>query len=199
MAWNNPEMPFIYVQIAPYKGYDAPRAEITDSDYAELREAQSMALALPKTAMVVTTDIGDADNIHPKNKQSVGERLALAARSLAGEKIIAAGPQYAGMVIEGNSIRISFTGAAGLHANNGELTGFYLAGYDRKFLPAKAKIDGEAVLVSSDEVIAPVAVRYGWANAPTCNLANGANLPASPFRTDEWPGITVGKLAPVPW
>jgi len=198
-AWNSPELPFLYVQIAPYKGYDAPRADVTDSDYAELREAQSMALVLPKTAMVVTTDIGDANNIHPSNKQSVGERLALAARNLAGEKIIATGPQYAGMAIEDNCIRLSFTGATGLHANNGELTGFYLAGYDRKFFPAKAIIDGETILVSCKEVVAPVAVRYGWANAPTCNLANGANLPASPFRTDEWPGITVGKLAPVPW
>ena len=155
-----------------------------------------MTLALPQTGMAVIIDIGDAGNIHPKNKQDVGKRLALAARAVAcGEDVTYSGPMYKSMKVEGGTVRLAFDHVGGglVAKGGGPLNGFAVAGKDKKWVWAQAKIDGETVVVSSDQVKAPVAVRYGWANNPDCNLYNKADLPASPFRTDQWPGTTVNN------
>ncbi|HUW32958.1 MAG TPA: sialate O-acetylesterase [Planctomycetota bacterium] len=190
--WGQPEMPFLFVQIA---ALGPPQAQPDTNDRAELREAQMMALKLPNTGMAVTIDIGDEKNEHPKNKQDVGARLALAARAIAyGQKIVYSGPIYDSMKIEGGKIRINFKHVGGgLVAKGGELKGFSIAGEDRKFLWANAKIDGETVVVWSAKVPRPAAVRYGWAMNPVISLYNKEGLPASPFRTDDWPGVTTGK------
>ena len=153
----------------------------------EIREAQFLTLAkVPHTAMVVTTDIGDARDIHPKRKEPVGKRLALAARALAyGEKIEYSGPLYESMTAGAGKVVLGFTHAGGgLVAKDGELKGFTIAAADRKFVPAKAEIQGSTIVVSSAEVPAPTAVRFGWSNFPEVNLYNKDGLPASPFRTD---------------
>ena len=189
-AWGQGDFPFLFVQLA---NYQFQQHEPYASAWAELREAQLMTLALPATAMAVTVDIGDPKDIHPLNKQEVGRRLALAARAVAyGEKIPYSGPLYEAMAVEGETIRIRFKHTdGGLAARGGEpLKGFAIAGEDRKFVEADAVVDGNTVVVRSKEVAHPVAVRYAWADAPECNLVNGADLPASPFRTDDWPGVT---------
>lgn len=190
--WNNGDFPFYFVQLANYMKRDDQPSE---SEWAELREAQKMTLSLPNTGMAVAIDIGEENDIHPKNKQEVGRRLALIALSnIYGQKASWSGPLYKSYKKDGNQIRISFTHTApGLKAKDGALKGFAIAGADHKFHWAKAVISGDEVLVSSPEVPDPVAVRYGWANNPDCNLYNGADLPASPFRTDNWQGITFGK------
>jgi sialate O-acetylesterase len=164
-----------------------------ESAWAELREAQALAAkALPDCGIAMAIDIGDAADIHPKNKKEVGRRLALSALAdTYGKEIEWSGPWYKSMEINGKVIRLSFdhTGS-GLMAKGDKLTGFAIAGADRKFVWADAVIEGTTVLVSSSTVSAPVAVRYAWADNPVCNLYNGENLPAIPFRTDEWPGIT---------
>ncbi len=188
--WQQGEFPFLFVQLANYR---AQNAEPVEDDWAELREAQAMTLALPNTGMAVTIDIGDANDIHPGNKQEVGNRLALNARALVyGEKIAYSGPKYKAMKIEGNRIRLSFEHAAeGLMTKNGEeLRGFAVAGADKKFVWANAKIEGNTIVVSAASVAQPVAVRYAWSINPACNLYNNAGLPASPFRTDNWPEVT---------
>jgi sialate O-acetylesterase len=136
--------------------------------------------------MAVITDHGDADNIHPTEKEPVGQRLALAARALAyHEKVEYSGPLYSGSQVQGNKLTIMFTHiGGGLLSKEGPLKGFTIAGADKKFLPAQAEITGETVTVSSPEVSTPVAVRYGWTNVPDVNLFNKEGLPASPFRTD---------------
>ena len=167
-----------------------------EDEWAELREAQLMALSLPNTGMAVTIDIGEAHDIHPQNKQEVGRRLGLAARRIAyGEKLVYSGPIYRSMEVEGNAIRLRFDHVGGGLAPKGgaPLKGFAIAGEDRKFVWADARIDGETVVVSSKDVPNPLAVRYAWAINPVCNLYNNEGLPASPFRTDSWPGITKGK------
>ena len=148
-----------------------------------------LTLQTPNTGMAVTIDVGDPRNIHPRNKQAVGERLALVARAVAyGEKLCYCGPLYDSMKVEGGKARVAFKHIGdGLVAKGGPLAGFAIAGEDRKFAPAEAAIEGETVVVSSPQVPKPVAVRYAWANNPTCNLTNKAGLPASPFRTDTWP------------
>lgn len=174
--WKQGDFPFLYVQVAPYK--EMP---------PEIREAQFLTLSKSKhTAMTVTTDVGDANDIHPKAKQPVGHRLALAARAMAyGEKIEYSGPLYASMKVSGDAIELSFKHVGGgLVAKDGDLKGFTIAGADGKFVPAKALIKGDKILVSADEVKSPKAVRYGWANVPDVNLFNKDGLPASPFRTD---------------
>ena len=135
--------------------------------------------------MVVTVDVGDAEDIHPKRKEPVGARLALAARAMAyGERIIYSGPVFRAYKVEGDRVVLSFDHVgSGLIAKDGPLRGFTIAGADKNFRPAAAKIQGETVLVSSPEVSAPVAVRYGWANVPDVNIFNREGLPASPFRT----------------
>jgi len=174
--WKLGDFPFLFVQIAPFNGQPP-----------EIREAQFLTLAKSKnTAMAVITDYGDAKDIHPKQKEPVGNRLSLAARALAyGEKIVYSGPLYKEMKVAGSEVAISFdhTGG-GLVAKDGDLKGFTIAGADGKFVPAKAVIKGDAVVVSAEGVIDPKAVRYGWINVPDVNLFNKDGLPASPFRTD---------------
>ena len=190
------ELPFLWVQLA---NYTPAKPEPGESDWAELREAQTKTLSLPKTGQAVTIDIGEARDIHPRNKQDVGKRLALAAMKVVyGMDVVYSGPMYEQMNVDGGKIRLSFEHAAGLNAKGGKPTGFAIAGSDRKWVWAEAKIEGNEVVVWSDAVKEPVAVRYGWATNPqegpsTANLYNAAGLPASPFRTDDWPGVTVGK------
>ncbi len=182
--WGEGNFPFYFVQIANYTAGDqGPIA-----DWPALRDAQLSTLNLPNTGMAVTIDIGDANRIHPQNKQEVGRRLSLIARAKTyGENIPYSGPVYKAQVIKGNTIELEFTHTDnGLLAKGDTLKGFTIAGADKKFHPARAIISGNKVLVSSADVASPVAVRYAWANNPVCNLYNGANLPASPFRTDEW-------------
>jgi sialate O-acetylesterase len=153
----------------------------------ELREAQLLTLEKsPGTAMAVTIDVGDANNIHPARKAPVGARLALGARALAyGEKIEYSGPLFSSLKIQDGKAILSFTHAdSGLIAKDGELKGFTIAGADKHFVPAKTKIEGFTIVVWSDEVAKPAAVRYGWDFVPDGNLFNQAGLPASPFRTD---------------
>ena len=190
--WGQGDFPFLFVQLA---NWQAVKPKPADDNWAELREAQLMTLALPNTGMAVTIDIGEADDIHPRNKQDVGKRLGLAARRVAyGEKIVYSGPIYRSMRVEGNTVRLRFDHVgSGLVAKGGPLTGFAIAGADRKFVWADARIDGDTVVVSNDKVPSPVAVRYAWAINPVCNLYNKEGLPASPFRTDSWPGVTEGK------
>jgi sialate O-acetylesterase len=145
--------------------------------------------------MAVITDVGDPKDIHPKQKGPVGARLALAALGIAyGEKIAYSGPVYKSMTVEGNRAVLTFDHVgAGLEAREGALKGFAIAGADRKFVWADAKIEGDKVVVSSPMVEKPVAVRYGWANCPVVNLWNKDGLPATPFRTDDFPGVTAPK------
>lgn len=191
--WGQGDFPFYFVQLANFM---AVRPEPDESSWAELREAQTMTLAVKNTGQAVTIDIGEADDIHPRNKQDVGRRLAVWALAKDyGREVVYSGPMYKGMKKEGGTIRIAFDHAdGGLVARGGEpLKGFAVAGADRKFVWAEAKIEGEAVLVSSPSVADPVAVRYAWADNPVCNLGNKARLPACPFRTDAWPGVTAPK------
>ncbi len=188
--WQIADLPFFFVQLANFMK-TKPQPE--EDSWAELREAQLMALSLPNTGMAVAIDIGDAKDIHPKNKQDVGRRLAYNALNIVyGKDVAPSGPIYKSMNIEKNKIRLSFDHVEnGLETpNNKKLNGFAIAGADQKFVWAEAKIDGKNVLVWSNQVPIPVAVRYAWAANPVCNLYNGAGLPASPFRTDKWKGIT---------
>ena len=190
--WNA-ELPFYFVQLA---NFTPRKPEPAEDAWAELREAQTMTLALPNTGMAVIIDIGEADDIHPRNKQDVGRRLALGAlANVYGKDIPYSGPMYREMQVEGGSIRLHFDHTdGGLKIGEGEaLKGFAIAGADRQFVWAEAELDGDTVVVSSPQVSAPVAVRYAWAANPEANLYNGADLPASPFRTDDWPGITFDK------
>ncbi|MCW8133672.1 MAG: 9-O-acetylesterase [Planctomycetota bacterium] len=190
--WGEGDFPFFFVQLANFM---AAKPEPGESAWAELREAQRMTLSLPNTGMATIIDIGEAGDIHPKNKQDVGLRLALAARGVAyGEKLVYSGPSYKSMAVEEGKIRLTFDHVGGgLEAKGGEpLKSFAIAGEDKVFVWADAKIDGETVVVSSAKVEKPVAVRYAWADNPEgCNLYNKDGLPASPFRTDDWPGVTV--------
>ena len=191
--WGQGDFPFLFVQLANFKAVNPEPAE---SDWAELREAQLMTLTLPNTGMAVIIDIGDANDIHPKNKQDVGKRLALwALGTTYGRKMDYCGPIYKSMKVEGNQVILNFDHVGGglVAAADEPLRGFAVAGADRKFVWADAKIAGDTVVVSSDKVSEPVAVRYAWADNPVCNLCNKEGLPASAFRTDDWPGITVDK------
>lgn len=188
-AWAQGDFPFYFVQLA---NFTAVKEEPADSDWAELREAQTMTLALKKTGMAVIIDIGEADDIHPRNKQDVGKRLALNALAKDyGKRVVFSGPMYKSMRVNKGTIVLNFNHANGLSTSDGEkLTGFAIAGADKNFVWADAEIKGKTVVVSSPEVTEPVAVRYAWAHNPVCNLVNGEGLPASPFRTDDWPGLT---------
>ncbi|HEX9934661.1 MAG TPA: sialate O-acetylesterase [bacterium] len=187
--WNQGDFPFLFVQLANYMEATPDPGE---SDWAELREAQLLALGLPKTGMAVTIDIGDARDIHPKNKQEVGRRLALAALKIAyKQKPVFSGPIYRSMKVENGCIRLFFDHAQGLSTRHGgQPKGFALAGENGTFVWAEARIEGKTVVVFSSAVPEPKAVRYAWASNPECNLVNAAGLPASPFRTDTRPGIT---------
>jgi sialate O-acetylesterase len=174
-AWGIGDFPFLFVQLANYR---AP-----DSAWPELREGQRSALALRNTAMTVTIDIGTPDNIHPPDKKTVGARLSLAARAMAyGEDIEYSGPLPREVTRESGALRVWFDHAAGLSARGGAIKGFEVAGADRRYQAAEARIEGGTVLVRSEAVAAPVSVRYGWRDDPECNLFNAAGLPASPFR-----------------
>ena len=187
--WGEGNFPFYIVQLANW----APGGD----SWPELQEAQWLtAKNVPNVGIATAIDIGDAIDIHPKNKQEVGRRLALVAEAQAfGEKVEDSGPLYKAMTVDGGAIRLTFTHlGGGLTAKNAApLTGFTIAGADRKFVPADARIDGDAVAVSSALVPSPVAVRYAWAADPAISLYNKANLPALPFRTDDWPGVTVNN------
>ena len=175
-VWGEGDFPFLFVQIAPFK-------EMTP----EIREAQLLTWQhTPNTAMAVTIDCGDANDIHPAHKQPVGARLALAARALAyHEKLEYSGPVFDSVKVKGAQATLRFTHlGGGLVAKGGSLIGFTVAGPDKVFHPAQAEIRGRTVVVTSDAVAQPAAVRYGWANVPEGNLFNRAGLPASPFRTD---------------
>ena len=179
------EFSFLFVQLA---NYFPKRAEPADSYWAQVREAQLASLEVPRTEMAVTIDIGEANDIHPKNKQEVGRRLALAAQAgtYFQEKEYS-GPIYGGMQTEDGKIRLNFSHAEGMKAaDGGAIKGFALAGEDKVFHWAEAALEGDHIVVSSDKVAKPVAVRYGWADNPDCNLVNSIGLPASPFRSDKW-------------
>ncbi len=182
-VWGR-EFPFYFVQIANFNGNAADRAP---QQWAWLRDAQAQTLALPKTGMAVAIDIGTPGDIHPKNKQEVGRRLALIARhELLGEKVEYSGPRFIRSEHDGAKLRLSFSHAGGLDSGSQPLGGFVIAGKDGKFFPAEAHIEGETVLVSSTAVPLPMAARYAWANAPEAPLKNKVGLPAVPFRTDGW-------------
>jgi sialate O-acetylesterase len=191
--WKQGDFPFVFVQLANFMKADSLPVE---SAWAELREAQTKTLSLPNTGMAVTIDVGDAADIHPKNKQTVGNRLALAALKVAYHKeLVYSGPVYQEMKINSKSIQLIFDQVgSGLKVKDkyGYLKGFAVAGEDHKFHWATAKITGtNSVEVSSPEVAKPAAVRYAWGNNPDdANLYNSENLPAGPFRTDSWKGIT---------
>ena len=177
--WGVGDFPFLFVQISNFTSTPV-------EDWATLRQQQSKTLSLRNTAMAVTIDIGDPDNVHPTNKVDVGLRLARAARALSyGEAIEYSGPTYRQTTQEGSAIRVWFDHAKGLQANGGAPTGFEVAGNDAKFVPATATIDGSTIVVTSPSVAEPVLVRYGWANSPQCNLFNGEGLPASPFTSEK--------------
>jgi sialate O-acetylesterase len=182
------DFPFIYVQLANNgKALDTIAGK--GGNTTIVREQQLKNLAIKNTAMVVAVDnADDPSNIHPKNKQQIGLRLALAAKAkVYGEKIPYSGPIYNAMKIEGNTIRISFNHLeGGLTIKGDKPIGFAIAGADKKFVWATATIDGANIIVSSPDIIAPVAVRYAWGDNPPANLYNKAELPASPFRTDDW-------------
>ncbi len=174
--WGQGDFPFLFVQIAPFKGQPP-----------EIRDAQLHAWRVtPNTTMVVTTDVGDANDIHPTRKEPVGIRLALAARALAyGEKIAYSGPRFTGAAVAGSKMIVSFDHlGGGLVTKDGPLRGFTISADGKTFVPALADIVGDTVTVHADGVTTPVAVRYGWANVPDVNLFNAAGLPASPFRSD---------------
>ncbi len=192
-AWGQDHYHFLFVQLANFMkrepDVNAP------STWAELREAQTMALELPDTGMAVTIDIGEAEDIHPKNKQDVGKRLCLVAlNKIHGKDVVYSGPMYRKMAVKKGKAILTFNHVGGgLVAQGGELKGFAIAGADQQFVPAQAEIKGKRVFVWSDQVPEPAAVRYAWANNPEATLYNAAGLPASPFRTDDWPGVTAGK------
>jgi sialate O-acetylesterase len=191
--WNQGNFPFLFVQLANYK---KPVKVPSDSEWAELREAQTQTLQLENTGMATIIDAGMADNIHPTDKQVVGYRLSLAARKVAyGETLVYTGPTYRDMKIEGNKVIIAFDHVGkGLKVNNlyGYINGFSVAGENGQFKWARASLVNEnTVVVSSESVEKPVAVRYGWADNPDdLNLYNAEDLPANPFRTDTRAGIT---------
>ncbi len=192
--WGD-DFEFYFVQLSSFGGNQNSNA---GSGWAELREAQSMTLSVPKTGMAVTTDIGNANDVHPTNKQDVGRRLAAVAFSkVYGFDVPASGPVYEKMRVENGRAVLKFVSAyGGLVAKDryGYVRGFEIAGADRKFYYARAEIRGDETVVWSDEVKQPVAVRYAWTDAPTdANLFNAAGFPASGFRTDGWPGITVNE------
>ena len=210
--WDRGEMPFLFCQLASYSNKVPVPGE---SAWAELREAQTLTLKLPNTGQAVLIDIGEALDIHPRNKKEAGERLArIALANVHGKKIPFSGPVFESMKIENGRACLTFTHTDGgltakplpptydlktatsetaplvRNSPGGDLEGFAICGEDRNWVWADAKIEGETVVVWSDKISKPVAVRYGWANNPTCNLVNGAGLPASPFRTDDFPAST---------
>lgn len=197
-GWGRGDFPFLFVQLANFKEVQTHPVQV-GSSWALLREAQASALALPNTGMAVAIDLGDANDVHFRNKQEVGTRLALAARAVAyGERVDYSGPTFESMKVEGEKVTVQFRHAGGglTTSGGGALRGFAIAGEDRRWEWAEAKIEKEGVVLSCDSISAPVAVRYGWADNPIGNLANREGLPAAPFRTDDWPDPVPVKSAP---
>lgn len=192
-VWGQGDFPFGFVQIAPFRyGGQDP------ANCAELWEAQLLTLKnVPNTGMAVTMDIGDVKDIHPKNKQDAGKRLALwaLAKVYGRDDLVYSGPIYKSMAIEGDCIRLSFDHVGGgLTAADGKpLRDFTIAGEDQQFVPAAAEIDGDSIVVRGEGISKPAAVRYAWRDDAQPNLANREGLPASPFRTDRWKCLTEGK------
>ena len=191
--WKQGDFPFYFVQLASFNSGNGNREK--GSNWAELREAQTMTLSLPNTGMAVTTDIGESKDIHPKNKQDVGKRLAaVALHQLYNKTNEFSGPVYQSMRAEGNKLILSFTHVgSGLTVKDasGNVEGFEVAGTDQKFYPAKASIQGNQIALSAENVKTPIAVHYAWADdAGNANLFNKEGFPANPFRTDKWKGIT---------
>jgi sialate O-acetylesterase len=190
-TWGQDDFPFLIVQLPNFR---QRKAEPGEGNWAELREAQLLThKTVPNTGLVVTIELGEADDVHPRDKREVGRRLALSA--LGGvyrQERVYSGPIHDSMNVEGNRVRVRFrhTGGGLIVKDGGPLKGFAVAGEDRKFVWAQAKIEGHSVVVWSDAVPRPAAVRYAWADNPECNLYNREGLPASPFRTDDWPGLT---------
>jgi sialate O-acetylesterase len=189
-TWKQDDFPFLFVQLAPFDPNKEKKDGTEESNWAELREAQLFtSLKLKNTAMAVITDVGEAKDIHPKMKEPVGARLALAARALAyGEKVVYQGPTFDTMAVEGNKIVLNFKHVGkGLECKGESLQGFTIAGEDKKFYLAKAELKGDQIVVTCDKVAKPIAVRYGWADCPVVNLWSKDGLPATPFRTDDFP------------
>ena len=186
--WKDETMPFYFVQLANFRKASTQPGQ--PDAWAELQNAQRLTLSLPNTGMAVTNDIGAADDIHPRNKKDVGERLARWAlhHEYGRKDVVVSGPLFREAKVEGGTIRVRFDHAQGLKSRDGKaLERFEVAGEDRKWQWAEAVIDGDTVVVSSKEVPAPVAVRYAWASNPEgANLVNGEGLPASLFRSDDW-------------
>ena len=203
--WGDP-FPFLFVQLPGFESEAMKRQP--EPAWAWLREAQMLSLRVPRTAMAVAIDVGDPLDVHPPAKCEIGGRLALAARRVAyAEDVVASGPLYRDAEFVSGAARVSFSETGGGLAigrapwlpshlaplPQDRLMGFALAGEDRVWFEAEARIEGDKVVVSSPSVRKPVAVRYGWANAPRCNLANSDGLPASPFRSDDWPSVAVTR------
>lgn len=198
--WRHPALPFYFVQEARF---GPRRDQPCEHSWGELREAQAMALALPHTAMAVAIDTGDATDPHPKEKIPLGERLALHARALVyGEKIAHQPPMLEHVVVEHGALRLIFTHThGGLRTSDGAVPrGFSVsAGASdfsrghRGFEWARARIDGDSIVLQSETIARPIAARYAWAQNPDCNVTNGAGIPLAPFRTDDWPGVTLGN------
>jgi len=184
-VWQMPDMPFYFVQLAPYN-YGGPQ---NAEKLARIWEAQAAALQIPHTGMAATVDVGNPKDIHPKNKQEVGRRLALWALTKTYDKpgIVYSGPMYRSVKFDGGKATVTFAFADGLKSRDGQpLTWFKLAGEDKKWVDAKAEISGDKVVVSAEGVAKPVAVRFAFDQIAEPNLSNGAGLPASPFRSDDW-------------
>ncbi len=191
-SWGDNDFPFYFVQLANWQPL---KPEPGESEWAELREAQALTMREPKTGMAVTIDIGETTDIHPRNKLDVGHRLAVWALAKTYDQSVEfSGPLFKSLSTKGNEIRLKFDNASGLKTSDGgPVKGFAIAGEDRHFVWAEARIDGDEIVVSSKDVAKPIAVRYAWADNPITNLYNKAGLPASPFRTDDWPGVTVNR------
>ena len=189
-VWNNDDLAFYFVQIAPWDN-----TRYADGELPKLWEAQAATLKLPHTGMVVTTDlVPNLKDIHPRNKLDVGNRLARWAlvKDYGRQNLVYSGPLFTKHTVDGNRIRLQFAhAAAGLKSSDGKpLSHFEIAGQDGKFVPAVAAIDGKTLVVSADAVPTPAHVRFGWQRAATPNLVNSAELPASPFQTNNWQGGT---------
>jgi sialate O-acetylesterase len=198
--WGQGNFPFLFVQL-PNINKPATEPVQGEDRWPGVREAQAKAMSVPNTGMATIIDVGDPDEVHGKDKIDVGVRLSLVARHLVyGEDIVYTGPTYDSMKVEGNKVLITFKNTGGGLAIGtppwtpsgkippvaSELKGFAIAGADKKWVWAQARINGDQVVVSSDQAPNPAAVRYGWADNPPCNLYNKEKLPAAPFRTDDW-------------
>ena len=186
-VWGQGDFPFYFVQLAPFNYGGWSRSPFF---LPQIWEAQAATLSVPNTGMAVTTDIGNLKDIHPRNKQEVGRRLALwaLAKTYGREDVTYSGPLYKSMEVEGNAIRLNFdfVGSGLMVQNEMPLTWFEIAGEDKQFVEAKATIDGNTIVVSNDTIANPVAVRFGWHQTAEPNLVNKEGLPASPFRTHPW-------------